>query len=165
MAETLFGGKHQGICETTFDQCHAVLSSAFRDYLAFGLFLLSTNKCWSRIVTTLQAYCAPLSNQEAMKRRKRWLEEMKGRYASGEEDLHLATLMSSPAVARAFNSSRHGRHKRSSLFSYLGRYFTSVSCLLQILYDILACCRNMTWWNIERKEFIVSFRTLSGGGW
>ncbi|XP_050718993.1 uncharacterized protein LOC126999901 isoform X2 [Eriocheir sinensis] len=61
---------------------------------------------------------------EALKRRKRWLEEMKGRYASGEEDSRLASLLSSPVVARASNSSRRGRDKRS-LFSYLGRHFTA----------------------------------------
>lgn len=85
-----------------------------------------------------------MSNQEALKRRKRWLEEMQGRYATGEEDSRLASLLSSSVVARASNSSSRGRDKRS-LFSYLGRHFTAVSCLVGVIHDKSVCIRNMTW--------------------
>ncbi|KAK8399067.1 hypothetical protein O3P69_004264 [Scylla paramamosain] len=60
--------------------------------------------------------------EEALKRRKRWLEEMSARYTSGEEDLRLAALTSHPAVANATSTKQHDRDKRSS-FSYTGQRF------------------------------------------
>ncbi|XP_045132471.1 matrix metalloproteinase-21-like [Portunus trituberculatus] len=60
--------------------------------------------------------------EEALKRRKRWLEKMSARYTSGEEDLRLAALTSHPAVANASSANHHDRDKRSS-FSYTGQRF------------------------------------------
>ncbi|MPC09945.1 Matrix metalloproteinase-21 [Portunus trituberculatus] len=66
--------------------------------------------------------------EEALKRRKRWLEKMSARYTSGEEDLRLAALTSHPAVANASSANHHDRDKRSS-FSYTGQRFQARASL------------------------------------
>ncbi|KAG0725430.1 Matrix metalloproteinase-21 [Chionoecetes opilio] len=60
--------------------------------------------------------------QEALKRRKRWLEDLRARYTSGEEDVRLASLTPDPAVANTTAPQHHEHHRdKRSLFTYLGQ--------------------------------------------